>query len=35
MLIREQLAKGQFKKQEFLEQKRKNAKREVDTLMDV
>lgn len=35
MLIREQLQKGQQKKQEFLEQKRKNAKREVTNMMDM
>lgn len=35
MLIREQLQKGQQKKQEFLEQKRKNAKREVSNMMDM
>lgn len=35
MLIREQLQRGQLKKQEFLDQKRKNAKREVNNMMDM
>ena len=35
MLIREQLQRGAAKKQEFLEQKRKNAKREVSNMMDM
>jgi hypothetical protein len=33
LLIRQQLEYGNMKKNEFLEQKRKNAKREVDSLM--
>ena len=33
LLIRQQLEYGNMKKNEFLEQKKKNAKREVDSLM--